>query len=355
MSKNRDSETRFSSPLAEAVHSIASAPLDDAAVERVRQKARLLSDSARDRSQQGFAEAMTKERRRRMRSWRVGIAAAALLSAGLGFVLVTGETAAIAQVVKSLRQVKSATYTVTQRVGAQADDITMVSLRDGVSRAERADGTVVIFDPNRKRLLRLDPATRTGTLIEGAMLKGGFDLARFLSDLDEHAVRVQPALADREFGGKRAKGFVVGAMGAEHNVWVDPETNLPLHFESERKQKGRSADGRETEIVIKETWSEFRFNDKLDAALFEVDPPNDYTVETQRLEDRERLAEAQKRGNMEELQKASSKTAPSDIVVGNAPDTYPQSGTSRWLALSVTALVTIGGFLAVWLIRRRSA
>jgi outer membrane lipoprotein-sorting protein len=307
MNASPESEFHLSSPLAEAVHLIASAPLDEVAVERVRQRGQQLSESAGARSARWPGEVGAIKPVRHVKAWRVGLAAAALLVAGAGVVFLTGEATALAQVAKALRQVNSATYILTQRVGDQANEITKVSLRDGVSRAERPDGSVLVFDPKRKRLLRLNPATKTGTLLEGATLKDGFDVASFFSDLRKHAAKVQPSVADREFDGKRAKGFVVDATGVEYNVWIDPDTSLPLQFQSERKQKIRGADGHETEVVVKETWSRFRFNEQLDAALFDADPPTGYAIEVRQLEDREKQLDEQRRRSQEELRKASSR------------------------------------------------
>jgi outer membrane lipoprotein-sorting protein len=306
MNTSRESDFQLPSPLAETVRSIAGAPLDATAIERVRQRARLLGETIKAQSTQSPGNVgMIKTRRVRAR--RVRLAAAALLLVGLGVMLLTGEATAIAQVAKALRQVTSATYTVTQQVGDRAGEITKVMLRDGVARAERPDGSVFVFDQKRKRLLRLNPATKTGTLTEGATIKGNLDIADFFSDVSNHAAKVQPVVADREFGGKRAKGFVVDASGVEYNVWVDPETSLPLHFEFERKQKIPSVVGRETDIAIKETWSDFRFNEKLNVALFTADPPKDYTIKMQRIDDRKKQLEQQKQRVEEVLRKASTK------------------------------------------------
>ncbi|HWB12932.1 MAG TPA: hypothetical protein VG826_27150 [Pirellulales bacterium] len=232
-----------------------------------------------------------------------------MLLAGVGIIFLAGEATALSQVAKSLRRVTSATYILTQRVGDQADEVTKISLRDGVIRAERPDGSVFILDPKRKRLLRLNPATKTGTLSEGAVLKDDFDVASFFADLNQHATKVQPSVGNREFDGKRAKGFVVDATGVEYNVWIDPDTSLPLHFESERKQKVRGADGHETELVVKETWSRFLFNEQLDAALFDADLPTGYTIEVRQLGDREKQIEEQRRRSKEELRKASQRVS----------------------------------------------
>jgi len=305
MKASRESEFHLSSPLAEAVHLIANAPLDAAAVERVRQRARRFSESAGAPSAR-LGEVSAIKPVRRVKAWRAGLAAAALLLAVVGIVFMTGEAAAVAQVAKALRQVRSATYVVTQRVGDQADEITKISLLDGVSRAERPDGSVFIFDPKRKRLLRLNPAAKTGTLSEGATLKDGFDVANFFSDLNKHVTKVEPLVDDREFDGKRAKGFIVDVTGVKYSVWIDPDSSLPVHFESERKQKVRGADGRETEVVVKETWSGFRFNEQVDATLFDADPPTGYAIEVRQVGNREKQIEEQRQRAEEEFRKASS-------------------------------------------------
>lgn len=313
MSTDREADAGLSPLLAEAVQSIATASLDMAAIDRVRQGARQLA--ARPGRALGAQSRRLRNKisARRTRTRRVLLAAAALVLLGVWLLWPDSQAAAIAQVEAALKRVTTASYRVTQRIGDQPEQVTKVSLRDGVCRAERPDGSIFLFDSIRHRLLHLNPATKSCRLIEGATVPGGFDLAGFLADLRRHAANIQPGVGERTIDGKRAQGFVVDAGGVAYGVWVDPETGLPLHFElSQHRSEGLTGNG--TGIEMEEVWTDFKFHENFDAALFNSDPPADYAVDVQRHEDREKRIEDQKRRAEEQLGLAKSAPANSPSI-----------------------------------------
>jgi hypothetical protein len=143
------------------------------------------------------------------------------------------------------------------------------------------DGTITIIDIAQRTMVRLLPAERKAVVMEGFTVPEGFNILGLLANLNRHPTRQQRVVPDRKFDGREAEGFVVELDNFSYNVWCEKTTHLPLRLESERKLILRNQAGAEREQAIREVWSDFVFNGKVDKALFSLIPPPDYAVEKQ--------------------------------------------------------------------------
>jgi outer membrane lipoprotein-sorting protein len=194
-----------------------------------------------------------------------------------------GTTAALAVVQQALDKVTSATYAVTVTVDDKpGEKVKVMLLGSKLCRAVQHDGTITILDLAQRTMVRVLPAERKAVVMEGFTLPDGFNILGLLADLNRHPTRQQRVVPDRKFDGREAEGFVVELDTFHYNVWSDKTTHLPLRLESERKLIVRDQAGAEREQAIKEVWSDFVFNAKLDEALFSLIPPKDYKVAVQK-------------------------------------------------------------------------
>jgi outer membrane lipoprotein-sorting protein len=274
--------------------------------------------------------------RPRRSAWLIVFAAAAVLLALAAIMRWTAEETALAKVNKALRQVTTATYTVTQRVGDGREEVTSCGLREGVTRTERPDGIIFIYDPARKRLLELIPGRKAAVLTEDATQKGNFDVVAFFSDLNRNAATVRPIGSSRQFGPKRGTGFEVEAAGIEYDVWVDPSTSLPLYVEFERRQIVGNRGGNQGELEVRQSWGDFTFDQALDAALFDATPPAGYVVDS-----RSRRKESGESAG-EQLQAAGDRIRSAQLAeeigrLGGTAEVYP-TGEIHTVNLTGTAV-----------------
>jgi outer membrane lipoprotein-sorting protein len=202
-------------------------------------------------------------------------------AAMLLFLAPGGTTPALAVMQEAVENATSATYTVTVTVDDKlGDKVKVMLLGSKLCRAVQADGTITIFDSAQRTMVRLLPAEKKAIVTQGQVDPRGFDILGLLANLSRHPARVQRPVPDRVFDGREAEGFVVELDHFVYNVWSDKATHLPLRLESERKLIVRDKTG-EREQAIKEVWSDFAFNGKLDESLFSLIPPQDYEVEKQ--------------------------------------------------------------------------
>ncbi len=103
-----------------------------------------------------------------------------------------------------------------------------------------------------------------GNLPEEMRRKKGkyFNYIAKLRELIEGSDRT---LGKREIDGRIAHGFRVTNMGDEMDVWIDPETKLPLLMEGELPGLGKI------------TMTDFAFDVELDEKLFDLTVPDGYT------------------------------------------------------------------------------
>jgi outer membrane lipoprotein-sorting protein len=99
-----------------------------------------------------------------------------------------------------------------------------------------------------------------------------------LEELSNYSGQADRDLGTKEIGGIRASGFEIETKKIDPDsgpgsvqVWLDPETNLPVLFRMETEQFGKPASF---------TMQDFQWNIDLAPELFDVTPPEGYTDAT---------------------------------------------------------------------------
>jgi outer membrane lipoprotein-sorting protein len=203
-------------------------------------------------------------------------------SIGAAIVLgISGGNSVLAKVQTALKDVQTATYSITQSIGDQPAETLHVKLNG--RRAYRVDwpnGNYIIFDVPGKRMMEVNPAKSVAAIRENIPIPENFDLLAKLANLKESAIEVGSKVPDREIGGKVVPGFVVDDNGVRYMVWADPNTHLP--FEMELVHSARPQVGQNGPFAprTKERWKDFQFGQPLDENLFTFKVPDGFAVET---------------------------------------------------------------------------
>ena len=194
-----------------------------------------------------------------------------LVAAWWLFSALTASQTAWANVQHHLEQLHSISYTTTiyNREGEPTQVLKTKILNRHVSRIQFPDGQVSVIDRASGQALTLLPAERRAVVRQGVVQRDG--LFEILDRLDPG--QVQQQLAERPFDGRRAVGFILQSDHTEHVLWVDVQSQRPLHWEFRR----RHADGSTRHTVF----SDFRYDEKFDPAEFELTPPAEYRTEIQ--------------------------------------------------------------------------
>ncbi len=202
---------------------------------------------------------------------RIAVAATVLLVIGtLTAWLVSsgaGHNVAFADVQEQVKKTGMMTCTLTILTKGQPPRITRVTGNtSNQMRAELPNGDTVILNPQQGRYLQLIAKEKK------AIVKRAFpmpqNLYEKLRNIRQDAVKKLP---DKEIDGRKALGFVMHQNGRDTNVWVDPETHLPIRVETIWNRDGKK---------IQETLSDFVFDRQFDESHFDTTPPAGYTVES---------------------------------------------------------------------------
>ncbi len=148
-------------------------------------------------------------------------------------------------------------------------------------RYEAPDGGYTITDFAARKVLMVDPAKKTARVLEGLNPPGGLPDRSFYDLFRSIAEKPIKSVPPRLIAGTEALGFVVPnplsgparpkPPEGQTIAWVDPRTKLPLRIETVTREDGATT----TEIM-----SIIAFDRPLDPALFDLTPPEGYSVET---------------------------------------------------------------------------
>lgn len=215
-------------------------------------------------------------------------AVAAAAVAGLATLLVPRESAAnvtLAEVQATVGKTQTVIVQVDRKSTPAAQELVqpyrMLIRAPSLVRIEQPDGGYTVTDFTRRRCLFVTPARKSARVLEGLHPPGGplpenlYDLFRTIAD---RPIRTLPP---RSIDGAEAVGFVVKnplvagrpekPAENETTVWVDPKTKLPLLIEIVTRDDG---------VTTTESIHIVAFDRPLEAALFELNPPAGYAVET---------------------------------------------------------------------------
>jgi outer membrane lipoprotein-sorting protein len=210
------------------------------------------------------------------------LTAALLLLAGglvyLGGMTRVGPSLVFARVAQRFRA-HTLAYQMTAQSPQFKQTVTMqVFLTEpGLARIEGPLGQITVCnsEQNQSKILSLVPITKTAVLL---VQKGPkqpskqADPMEMVQQLRELAEKNAEPAGRRQFGDVEAQGFRVQEGNTEWLIWADPKTRLPLQVEFTWPDGTRG------------TMSEFRFNPKLDDALFSLEVPEGYKLQPVELE-----------------------------------------------------------------------
>jgi len=233
--------------------------------------------------------------RRRIVVGGVGLAAA--LGILLAWSLMTSRPlSAMETVAKNIREAKSLTakYVVkcdvplgvdlgTQRENFRECSLRVYCLASGEQRADaHLDGVLSgtqIFLPQRPGI---DINHRKKTYVWVSAGSWGEESVRLIEKLGNFSGQADRDLGSRQVGDVRAKGFQIAAkkldldvmpdVPATVDVWVDPQTELPVLVEASM--------GPGEGVKVKTLIEDFQWNGDLDPKLFQTEPPEGYADRT---------------------------------------------------------------------------
>jgi outer membrane lipoprotein-sorting protein len=220
-------------------------------------------------------------RRRRIMLTALKAAGVALATAGGLFYFAgfppASATAEFTEAARKLQDAHTLSVRIISRIAGQPDPLTgRVFYRvPGLIRSETepAGGPVTIMDVVRGKALALDPAQKSALLLEGRppQERGiNRDLAAsMIDDLRRLGEKNGEPAGEKVIGEVRARGFRVKEQGQEMTVWVDPQKRLPLLIEIV---------GRIGTVDVRSTLADIQLDQRLDDALFSLDPPAGYTL-----------------------------------------------------------------------------
>ena len=92
--------------------------------------------------------------------------------------------------------------------------------------------------------------------------------ANYLAEIKRRIEGESEPLGQKEIDGQLVQGFRVTSMGISTDIWVDPETVVPVMIEGEIPGMGKTK------------MTDFEFDVELDDDLFDMTIPEGYTVQT---------------------------------------------------------------------------
>ncbi len=214
-----------------------------------------------------------------MRSGVTKVAVAALIVVGLALALYTftgaGATSAYAQVVDSLRNARTLTFSVVNKTGVESMPTvrTQIAFKEpGYARTTTADGyvTVVHTLEDGVKGITCIPGVKQYARFEFSNLPDKQDMGPYLSVEKLRALpgQADEALGRRQIDARHLEGYRVHQGDVTTEVWIDPKTGDLARVE----MSFASAPG--MDMVL----SDFQVDIQLDDSLFSLDPPAGYTL-----------------------------------------------------------------------------
>lgn len=212
--------------------------------------------------------------------------AASLLAIYFGLLNLTGGALAFADVVAVLEKVRSATWrTATevemphnQKVKSIGEGMFLAPSHERIEFVFQGSKGISIIDGEQGKILTLDPTGKTALVIDVKNVPPGQEspFGRTFQGLQEFVAEVQKdsdgkveRLGINTIDGRPAAGFRLEKGTFEVKIWADPNTSRPVRVEY------TSISGPKSHSVM----SDFQVDVDLDASLFRLEVPKDYTVQ----------------------------------------------------------------------------
>jgi len=212
-----------------------------------------------------------------------------------------------ADVMEQIYKARSVTYKQTFFLGESRESTTTeMIIESGILRSEQPNGDILISDSGTGKTLQLMPNSKRAILTQGASRPRKKKLFNYLNWIIRIHGEGGKFTGQQEVNGKMTNVFIMEVPSDKITVWVDPDTNLPVRVEtiirpnpimvsemyltlkdfggeddvarSVTISSGRgSKEGIRNEM--KTVMSDFVWNVELDESLFNLEPPEEYTVE----------------------------------------------------------------------------
>jgi outer membrane lipoprotein-sorting protein len=193
-------------------------------------------------------------------------------------------TLAFADVAEELAEVRAATCTVYSR-STKVDEEAKFLMVPGRIRIEYDDGRVLIEDHRQRKCMLLIPDKKLANVWNMDARIVVIDKQAWENPLGMLREEVRDAknrpdgevenLGTKQIDGRAAVGFRFRLKGknqdTDKTIWADPKTALPIRIEETTTGPGPS--------VVVSGSKGYRFNVKLDDSLFDIEPPEGYTVQ----------------------------------------------------------------------------
>ena len=220
---------------------------------------------------------------------RVAVAALVIVAVGIGISGLTGGTPAFAQVVKSILEARTATFTVVTRAPDQPAMTMEGKFMDpGLGRHTMQAGdteTIMIMDYVQGKGLVLIPAQNMAMSIELEDRPDELDPAKIniFKVLRERIIAAQENpdesveyLGESQIDGQKVIGYRMTQDGADATIWAEVDSLLPLQIEySVGQVLGES---------VTATLMDIEFNVPLDIAEFKTTVPDGYQEMTMQVD-----------------------------------------------------------------------
>jgi outer membrane lipoprotein-sorting protein len=191
---------------------------------------------------------------------------------------------AFADVAEKLAEVRTATCKMCYW-GTEGREEAKFLMAPGFTRFELNDGQVLIEDHRQRKCIRLNPDKKLANVWDMDNRIVVIDELAWENPLEMLREEVRDAknrpdgevedLGTKQIDGRAAVGFRFKLKGknqdTDKTIWADPKTGLPIRIEATTTGPGPS--------VQNSVLEDFRFNVKLDDSLFDVEPPEGYTVQ----------------------------------------------------------------------------
>jgi outer membrane lipoprotein-sorting protein len=125
--------------------------------------------------------------------------------------------------------------------------------------------SIRIFDHQSGQETRLSPTTGTAMILE--LSRGPDNTLERFRRLVEKADGEGEKLGLQTIDGRETVAFRIVKGDGEIKLWADPETGLPVRYESTSSY-----------MNSRTVWSDFRYNVDLDESLFSLEVPDGYTI-----------------------------------------------------------------------------
>ena len=289
----------FSSPesqLESAIEFVVAQPIDNEAINRVKNRAKDLQANPTPTVLNNSPELPeteatpihhtvqpSKQTQTRFKHsfWMSAIAASLILAVGLTMLL-SGKKTAFAKAIETLNGIKTLSFaseTIFDSGETIADDTdigpmktrTFVS-KDGRWRCE-VDDYVLIADATGKGIMLNDSTKEANVLTQNEIENGDFNYLEWFARLKKCANKPTKELGKKTLSGHEVQGFVVedpDELTKEVTVWIDTKSNHIVQIELEESDE---------DVVVKMIINDLKYDLPMEESLFDMRVPAGYTME----------------------------------------------------------------------------